>query len=105
MLATNFNQVLEALVILSFDIIRPHRDLSEVPPEVVNNTKYWPYFKDAIGALDGTLIDAIVSDTNGVPFRDRHGRKSWNVLACCSFDRIYTFINVGWEGSVHDTTV
>ena len=61
--------------------------------------------QDAIGALDGTLIDAIVSDTNGVPFRDRHGRKSWNVLACCSFDRIYTFINVGWEGSVHDTTV
>ena len=40
-----FNQVLEALVILSFDIIRPHRDLSEVPPEVANNTKYWPYFK------------------------------------------------------------
>uniref|UniRef100_A0A803N0V2 DDE Tnp4 domain-containing protein n=1 Tax=Chenopodium quinoa TaxID=63459 RepID=A0A803N0V2_CHEQI len=99
------NEVLKALVNLSFDIIRPHRDLSEVPPEVANGTRYWPFFKDAIGALDGTLIDAIVSDTNGVPFRDRHGKKSWNVLAYCSFDRIYTFINVGWEGSVHDTTV
>uniref|UniRef100_A0A803N0H3 DDE Tnp4 domain-containing protein n=1 Tax=Chenopodium quinoa TaxID=63459 RepID=A0A803N0H3_CHEQI len=99
------NEVLKAMVNLSFDIIRPHRDLFEVPPEVANGTRYWPYFKDAIGALDGTLIDAIVSDTDGVPFRDRHGKKSWNVLACCSFDRIYTFNNVGWEGSVHDTMV
>lgn len=40
-----YNEVLKALVNLSFDIIRPHRDLSEVPPEVANDTRYWPYFK------------------------------------------------------------
>uniref|UniRef100_A0A803MUM5 DUF8040 domain-containing protein n=1 Tax=Chenopodium quinoa TaxID=63459 RepID=A0A803MUM5_CHEQI len=71
------NKVLKALVNLFFDIIRPHRDLSKVPPEVANGTRYWPYFKDAIEA--------------------------WMELL--SMPLIYTFINVGWEGSVHDTTV
>uniref|UniRef100_A0A803LJR5 DDE Tnp4 domain-containing protein n=1 Tax=Chenopodium quinoa TaxID=63459 RepID=A0A803LJR5_CHEQI len=31
--------------------------------------------------------------------------KTWNVLASCSFDRLFTFINVGFEGSAHDITV
>ncbi|XP_074284106.1 uncharacterized protein LOC141608662 [Silene latifolia] len=100
-----FKKVLDALVILSHDIIRPHRDLLEVPPEVENNSLYWPYFKDAIGAIDGTHIEAVISDRTGTPFRNRNGRKTWNVLGCCSFDRIFTFINVGWEGSAHDLTV
>ncbi|KAL6549965.1 hypothetical protein OROMI_020453 [Orobanche minor] len=100
-----FKKVLEALVILSFDIVRPHADLSLVPPEIRNNSLYWPFFEDCVGALDGTHIQAVISDSEGIPFRGRKGTKTWNVLACCSFDRIFTFINVGWEGSVHDTTV
>lgn len=40
-----FKRVLDALIIVSFDIIRPHRDFSEVPPEVANNPLYWPFFK------------------------------------------------------------
>uniref|UniRef100_A0A803LSC2 DUF8040 domain-containing protein n=1 Tax=Chenopodium quinoa TaxID=63459 RepID=A0A803LSC2_CHEQI len=74
-----YNEVLEALVNLSFDIIRPHRDLSKVPPEVANSTRYWPYFKDAIGAFDGTLIDAIVIDTNDSMAKVRHrmARRLW----------------------------
>ncbi|KAL6515134.1 hypothetical protein OROHE_018766 [Orobanche hederae] len=64
------------------------------------------YFrKDCIGALDGTHIKAVISDKDGVPFRGRKGTKTWNVLACCSFDRIFTFTNMGWERSAHDMTV
>ncbi|KAL6524157.1 hypothetical protein OROMI_031252 [Orobanche minor] len=100
-----FKKVLEALVTLSFDIVRPHADLSLVPPEIRNNSLYWPFFEDFVGALDGTHIQAVISDSEGIPFRGRKGTKTWNVLACCSFDRIFTFNNVGWEGSVHDTTV
>ncbi|KAL6572561.1 hypothetical protein OROMI_013519 [Orobanche minor] len=63
------------------------------------------YFrKDCIGAIDGTHIKAVISDKDGVPFRGREGTKTWNVLACCSFDGILTFTNVGWEGSAHDMT-
>ncbi|KAL6506097.1 hypothetical protein OROHE_022626 [Orobanche hederae] len=53
----------------------------------------------------GTHIKAVISDKDGVPFRGRKGTKTWNVLACCFFDRIFTFTNVGWEGSAHDMTV
>ncbi|XP_074266091.1 uncharacterized protein LOC141588554 [Silene latifolia] len=60
---------------------------------------------DAIGAIDGTHIEAVISDRTGTPFRNPNGRKTWNVLGCCSFDKIFTFINVGWEGSAHDLTV
>uniref|UniRef100_A0A803MVD9 DDE Tnp4 domain-containing protein n=1 Tax=Chenopodium quinoa TaxID=63459 RepID=A0A803MVD9_CHEQI len=64
------------------------------------------YFKqDCVGALDGTHINAVVSDDDGVAHRGRKGKKTWNVLAACSFDRLFTFINVGFEGSVHDITV
>ncbi|KAL6533678.1 hypothetical protein OROHE_013511 [Orobanche hederae] len=100
-----FRKVLDALVTLSFDIVRPHADLSMVPSEIRDNSLYWPFFEDCVGALGGTHIQAVISDNEGIPFRGRKGTKSWNVLACCSFDRIFTFINVGWEGSAHDMTV
>ncbi|KAL9691040.1 hypothetical protein QQ045_011457 [Rhodiola kirilowii] len=35
----------------------------------------------------------------------RKGTKTWNVLACCSFDMLFTYVHLGWEGSVHDQTV
>uniref|UniRef100_A0A803LA63 DDE Tnp4 domain-containing protein n=1 Tax=Chenopodium quinoa TaxID=63459 RepID=A0A803LA63_CHEQI len=61
--------------------------------------------QDYVGALDGTHINAVVSDDDGVAYRGRSGKKTWNVLASCSFDRLFTFINVGFEGSAHDITV
>ena len=42
---------------------------------------------------------------NGLPFRGRKENKTWNVLASCSFDRLFTFVNVGFEGSAHDIIV
>lgn len=55
--------------------------------------------------MDGTHINAVVSDDDGVAHRGRKGKKTWNVLAACSFDRLFTFINVGFEGSAHDIIV
>uniref|UniRef100_A0A803MLS4 DDE Tnp4 domain-containing protein n=1 Tax=Chenopodium quinoa TaxID=63459 RepID=A0A803MLS4_CHEQI len=100
-----FKQVLEAMVHLSTVIIRPYQSLTVVPKKIGDSTKYWPYFKDCVGALDGTHINAVVSDDDGVAHRGRKGKKTWNVLAACSFDRLFTFINVGFEGSAHDITV
>jgi hypothetical protein len=40
-----------------------------------------------------------------VPYRGRKGTKTWNIMVSCSFDLLITFVNVGWEGSAHDTTV
>ncbi|KAL9678279.1 hypothetical protein QQ045_016122 [Rhodiola kirilowii] len=60
---------------------------------------------DCIGALDDTHIQASLADDKGNQYRGRKGTKTWNVLACCSFDMIFTYVHVGWEGSVHDQTV
>ena len=71
-----------------------------------NDNILLPLFcQDVVGALDVTHIDAVICDADGVPFRNRRGTKSWNVLACCSFDRIYTYVNVGWVGSAHNVTM
>ncbi|XP_021730406.1 receptor-like protein 12 [Chenopodium quinoa] len=62
-------------------------------------------YSDCVGALDGTHINAVVSNDDGVVYRGRSGKETWNVLAACSFDRLFTFINVEFEGSAHDIIV
>ncbi|KAL6547120.1 hypothetical protein OROMI_022841 [Orobanche minor] len=47
------------------DIVRPHKYLSLVPPEIMNNLFLWPFFEDCVGALYGTHIQAIISDNEG----------------------------------------
>ncbi|CAM8952123.1 unnamed protein product [Rhodiola kirilowii] len=98
-------KVLLALKKLSFDIIRPHTPFEEVPQKILKSSLYSPFFKDCIGALDGTHIEARISDDKGNQHRGRKGIKTWNVLACCSFDMLFTYVHVGWEGSAHDQTV
>uniref|UniRef100_A0A803LMY2 DDE Tnp4 domain-containing protein n=2 Tax=Chenopodium quinoa TaxID=63459 RepID=A0A803LMY2_CHEQI len=100
-----FHKVLEALQILSTQIIRPYQSLNETHPEIQNNNKLWPFFKDCVGAIDGTLIHAVVADAVGKAHRDRKGDKSWNVMAVCSHNMLFTHINVGYEGSAHDSTI
>jgi len=44
--STYHNQVLETLVKLSADIVRPYRSPDEVSPEIAQKPGfYWPYFK------------------------------------------------------------
>lgn len=62
------------------------------------------HVQDCVGALDGTHIQAVLGEQD-IQYRGRKGDTTWNVLACCSFDMIFTYVNAGWEGSVHDTTV
>ncbi|XP_010684223.3 protein ALP1-like [Beta vulgaris subsp. vulgaris] len=100
-----FKKVLQALEALSSQIIRPYQSMYETPPEIQSNIKYWPFFKDCVGAIDGTLIQSVVADDVGRAFRDRHGEKTWNVMVVCSLNMLVTHINVGYEGSAHDTTV
>uniref|UniRef100_A0A803N3M2 DDE Tnp4 domain-containing protein n=1 Tax=Chenopodium quinoa TaxID=63459 RepID=A0A803N3M2_CHEQI len=80
-------------------------DLADTPQKY-NKTHYIGlFFKDCVGALDGTHIDVVVSDVEGQPFQGRKGTKTLNVLASCSFNRLFTFVNVGYQGSAHDITV
>jgi hypothetical protein len=66
---------------------------------------YYPYFRDCVGAIDGTHIPAFVPEDKRAPFRNRKGTISQNVLAGCSFDFKFVYVLPGWEGSASDSVV
>src|ERR1700677_3989670 len=56
---------------------------SLVPDEIRESIDFWPFFRDCIGAIDGSHIPAFVPESMQVRFRDRKGQISQNVLAAC----------------------
>jgi len=62
-------------------------------------------FRDCISALDGTHIGCVIVDAEGQRFRNRKGRKSWNILCVISLDMLFTYVNVRSDGSAHDLPV
>lgn len=60
----------------------------------------------AVGALDGTLIHAIVPRDKQHLYRARGRSECYqNVLAICDFNMVFTFIVAGWEGTAHDARI
>ncbi|KIY47649.1 hypothetical protein FISHEDRAFT_44912 [Fistulina hepatica ATCC 64428] len=62
----------------------PHTD-APVPDYIHNNTKLWPFFKDALGAMDGTYINCIPPAILRHLVHNQKGSVTQNVLACCDF--------------------
>lgn len=58
-----------------------------------------------IGAIDGTMINAVVPSEVREAFRNRHGQIAQNVLSVCDLDMKFTFVYTGWEGSAHDARI
>ncbi|KAL5700150.1 hypothetical protein ACHQM5_025633 [Ranunculus cassubicifolius] len=99
-ISRHFNNVLREISEFSISMIRPP-SFAVVPSNIRRNPKYWPYFKGCIGAIDGTHIAAHIPLAEQVSFRGRKGITQ-NVMAACSFDMKFTFVNAGWEGSAND---
>ncbi|CAN1291555.1 hypothetical protein LINPERPRIM_LOCUS41282 [Linum perenne] len=45
-------------------------NVSEVPPQILTDPKYYPYFKDCVGAINGVHVDAIIPISQQTPFVD-----------------------------------
>ena len=73
-----------------------------VPPEIKNNPKFYPFFKDALGAIDGSHINSCPSAAERQANRDRKGGLTQNCLAACGFNMNFFYIISGWEGSASD---
>jgi hypothetical protein len=70
-----------------------------------DNPDWYPYFKNCVGAVDGTHLPVHVSPQDAKPYFNRKGTITQNVLAACDFSLCFTYILAGWEGSVSDSTL
>ena len=100
-----FKEVLFCVYRMAGDYIQPKdRSFTQVH-DSLKKTRFWPHFKDAIGAIDGTHIECVVPASEQPKYRNRKGSTTQNVMAICDFDMRFTFVVAGWPGSVHDTRV
>jgi len=62
---------------------------NECPYEVQRNSKFYPFFKDVLGAMDGTHIAAHISKSQVAAYRNRKGQERkmslLPVLSVCIF--------------------
>jgi hypothetical protein len=91
-----FNKVARALHTISEQFIKQPGPETQCPPEIASNSKRYPWFKDCIGAINGTHIQAIFPHAKHDLWRDRKGFISQNILAGCSFNLMFTFVFAGF---------
>ena len=103
--STMFTKVLRCLVRLAADIIKPVDPQFRTMHPTLRSSRFYPYFKNCIGAIDGTHIPCVVPNHLFIQHLCRKSITTQNVMACCDFDMRFTFVNAGWPGSVHDMRV
>ena len=90
----------------SRDIVRLYDpNFGRVPSKIWNNYKYWPHFKNCIGAINDTHIPCVVSEEDKIPYIGRKGYPTQNILAICVFDMLFTYLVARWPGSIHDNRI
>ncbi|KAF5469174.1 hypothetical protein F2P56_013267 [Juglans regia] len=98
-ISRHFNNVLNAIMAISLDFFQPPGS------EILEDPRFYPYFQDCVGAVDGIHIPVMVGVDEQGPFRNKNGMLSQNVLAACSFDLKFHYVLAGWEGSASDLQV
>jgi len=84
-------------------VLSPSGDV--ISPKIRDNPKYWPYFKDAIGTIDGSHIVVALPAAARFRYHNRKGFLSQNCLFACDFDLRFTFALTGWEECASDARV
>lgn len=83
------DEVLEALLKPYLTVIKPP-PTDEIPVEIRNDPRRFPWFADAIGAVDGTHIPMHAPEEDIVRYRDHKSRITQNVLAVVDFKMNFT---------------
>jgi hypothetical protein len=76
-----------------------------IPPRIFFDSRFYPFFDAALGAIDGTHINATADGELGPLLRNRKGGITQNVLAVCSFDLRFLYVLTGIEGSASDLSI
>ena len=108
-ISRHFHEVLEGILHLEEFYMKQPAESGNgyipVPQEITKSPKYYPYFQNCIGALDGSLIPVTVPAKLGSIYRCRKGFTAQNILIACSFDFTFQYVRAGWPGSVHDSRI
>ncbi|XBI05833.1 hypothetical protein VPH35_133935 [Triticum aestivum] len=102
-ISRHFNNVLDAINGLRDVCITDPSN--QVPSKILGDARFYPYFKNCLGAIDGIHIEAKIRLDKKTPYRNRHGYPSQNVMAAVSFDMTFSYVAAGWEGSASDQAV
>ncbi|KAJ0965322.1 hypothetical protein J5N97_026460 [Dioscorea zingiberensis] len=98
-----FGKVLKAVNRLAREYIQPPSTITS--PVIQDSRKFFPYFKDCVGAIDGTHIPITISLALQDPYRNRKQTLSQNVMVACDFDLRFVYVRAGWEGSASDARI
>ncbi|KAJ4819385.1 nuclease [Rhynchospora pubera] len=103
-ISRDFHKVINAIIELEQEYLK-QPDGSMVPREIFLNDKFFPYFKDCVGAIDCTHVRAKVQSQKVTRYRGRKENPTMNVLAACTFDLKFSYVLVGWEGTASDSKI
>lgn len=69
--------------------------------KICSNPKFYPWFKDAMGAIDGSHLPCFPPLLSKAACRDKDGNITQNLLVACTFEpeMEYCYVLAGWEGS------
>lgn len=99
----HFKNVLCACEKLAKEYIQPKdHTFQDIHPKILGDPRYWPFFKDVIGAIDGTHIPCVVSVEEQGKYIERKGVPKQNIMAAYDWDMCFTYVMAGWEGTAHD---
>ena len=105
-ISRKFFEVLNCVVGMSEHYIRPiDPNFTTVHGRIRADHRMWPHFKDCIGAIDGSHINATPIPKDLIRYIGRSGKPTQNVMAVVDFDMRFTYASIGQPGSMHDTTV
>ncbi|KAF7803589.1 protein ALP1-like [Senna tora] len=99
-ISRSFNRVVECMMRLQGHLLKKPEPI----PEDSTDGR-WKWFKNCLGALDGTHIKMQVGVKDKPRYRNRKGEISSNVLGVCSQDGQFIYVLAGWEGSAADARV
>ncbi|CAI0425131.1 unnamed protein product, partial [Linum tenue] len=104
-ISKHFHNVLRAVISLALQFLNQPSATTPVSSVIGSNSRFFLYFKDCIGAINGTHFRVKVNRASQTRFR---GRKEWptqNVLASCNFDLQFLYVLAGWEWTASDSRI
>ncbi|XVE63944.1 hypothetical protein DITRI_Ditri07aG0061400 [Diplodiscus trichospermus] len=98
--------VSDAICCMAIDYLKPFDPYFKgIPRKIKDDNRYWPYFKDCIGAIDGTHVAIVIPALKQIPYIGRKRSPTQNIMAACDFNMWFTFAWAGWEGATYDARI